>query len=97
MRLETDPTVIYGIPDFDGNLRRSHPENPDNPHNTYHTPSPPPGPIPSPGRDALAAVVAPADVDYLYFVSRNDGTQQIARTYREHPRAVAQFQTRRPR
>jgi UPF0755 protein len=97
MRLETDPTVIYGIPDFDGNLRRSDLEDPDNPYNTYQIAGLPPGPIASPGRDALAAVVGPADVDYLYFVSRNDGTHQFSRTYREHLRAVGEFQTRRPR
>jgi UPF0755 protein len=97
MRLETDPTVIYGIPDFDGNLRRSDLEDPDNPYNTYHIAGLPPGPIASPGRDALLAVVEPADVDYLYFVSRNDGTHHFSRTYREHLRAVGEFQTRRSR
>jgi UPF0755 protein len=97
MRLETDPTVIYGIPGFDGNLRRSDLEDPDNPYNTYRIPGLPPGPIANPGRDALVAVVDPADVDYLYFVSRNDGTHHFSRSYREHLRAVAEFQTRRPR
>jgi UPF0755 protein len=97
MRLETDPTVIYGIPDFDGNLRRSDLEDPDNPYNTYRIAGLPPGPIASPGRDALAAVVDPADVDYLYFVSRNDGTHRFSRTYREHLLAVNEFQTRRSR
>ena len=70
MRLETDPTVIYGIPDFDGNLRRTDLEDPDNPYNTYLIVGLPPGPIASPGRSALAAVVDPAETDYLYFVSR---------------------------
>jgi UPF0755 protein len=97
MRLETDPTVIYGIPDFDGNLRRSDLENPDNPYNTYLIASLPPGPIASPGRSSLAAVVDPADVDYLYFVSRNDGTHRFSRTYREHVLAVNEFQKRRSR
>ena len=97
MRLETDPTVIYGIPDFDGNLRRSDLEDPDNPYNTYRIAGLPPGPIASPGRDALAAVVDPAETDYLYFVSRNDGTHLFSRTYGEHLRAVSEFQTRRPR
>jgi len=94
MRLETDPTVIYGIPDFDGNLRRRDLENSDNPYNTYRIRGLPPGPIASPGADALRAVVAPADVDYLYFVSRNDGTHKFSRTYREHVVAVNTFQRR---
>jgi len=92
MRLETDPTVIYGIPNFDGNLRRRDLENRDNPYNTYRTSGLPPGPIASPGADALRAAVEPADVDYLYFVSRNDGTHKFSRTYREHVLAVNTFQ-----
>jgi UPF0755 protein len=97
MRLETDPTVIYGIPDFDGNLRRRDLENPDNPYNTYLVAGLPPGPIASPGRKALAAVVDPAEVDYLYFVSRNNGTHRFSRTYREHELAVNELQKRRSR
>ena len=92
MRLETDPTVIYGIPDFDGNLRRRDLENRDNPYNTYWIRGLPPGPIASPGAEALRAVVEPADVDFLYFVSRNDGTHKFSRTYREHVVAVNTFQ-----
>ena len=79
MRLETDPTVIYGIPDFDGNLRRVHLEDADNPYNTYVIPGLPPGPIANPGADALRAVVEPADSDYLFFVSRNDGSHVFSR------------------
>ncbi len=97
MRLETDPSVIYGIPDFDGNLRRRDLENRDNPYNTYRIPGLPPGPIASPGADALRAVVEPADVDFLYFVSRNDGTHKFSRTYREHVVAVNTFQRHRRR
>ncbi len=97
MRLETDPTVIYGIPDFDGNLRRRDLENRDNPYNTYKIRGLPPGPIASPGADALRAVVEPADIDYLYFVSRNDGTHEFSRTYREHVVAVNTFQRHRRR
>jgi UPF0755 protein len=97
MRLETDPTVIYGIPDFDGNLRRRDLENADNPYNTYKIEALPPGPIASPGRESLFAVVEPADVDYLFFVSRNDGTHRFSRTYREHELAVNEFQKRRSR
>jgi UPF0755 protein len=95
MRLESDPTVIYGIPDFDGNLRRRDLENGDNPYNTYRIPALPPGPIASPGREALVAVVEPAESDYLYFVSRNDGSHVFSRSYTEHVNAVNRYQRRR--
>jgi UPF0755 protein len=97
MRLETDPTVIYGIPDFDGNLKRIHLEDETNPYNTYRIAGLPPGPIASPGRDALGAVVDPADASYLFFVSRNDGTHVFAQSYREHEENVDEFQRRRRR
>jgi len=97
MRLETDPTVIYGIPDFDGNLRRRDLENADNPYNTYQIPGLPPGPIANPGADALRAVVQPAESDYLFFVSRNDGTHVFSKTFAEHARAVDRYQRRRSR
>ncbi len=95
MRLESDPTVIYGIPDFDGNLRRSDLENADNRYNTYQHAGLPPGPIASPGLDSLRAVVEPAQTRYLYFVSRNDGTHHFSATYREHSAMVDRFQRRR--
>ncbi len=95
MRLESDPTVIYGIPDFDGNLRRRDLENGDNAYNTYQVFGLPPGPIASPGAEALRAVLDPAESDYFYFVSRNDGTHIFSRTYREHVIAVNEFQKRR--
>ena len=94
MRLETDPTVIYGIEDFDGNIRRSHLRDRDNPYNTYVIPGLPPGPIASPGRESLRAVVQPAESEYLFFVSRNDGTPFFSRTYPEHSKAVARYQRR---
>jgi UPF0755 protein len=97
MRLETDPTVIYGIPAFDGNLRRRDLEDRSNPYNTYVIAGLPPGPIASPGRDALLAVVEPAESEYLFFVSRNDGTHRFSRTYREHELAVNEFQKKRSR
>jgi len=97
MRLETDPTVIYGIQDFDGNLRRVHLLDAQNPYNTYKVPALPPGPIASPGRDALEAVLNPADTPYLYFVSRNDGTHTFSTSYAEHRKAVDRFQRRRHR
>jgi UPF0755 protein len=95
MRLETDPTVIYGIEEFDGNLKRVHLEDGANPYNTYRIAGLPPGPIASPGREALEAVLRPADVPYLYFVSRNDGTHVFSKTYAEHARFVDRFQRRR--
>jgi UPF0755 protein len=91
MRLQTDPTVIYGIPDFDGNLTRAHLETP-HAYNTYVIPGLPPGPIASPGEDAIKAVLNPAKARYLYFVSKNDGTHHFSNTLAEHNRMVAQYQ-----
>jgi len=95
MRLESDPTVIYGIPDFDGNLQRRDLESEENPYNTYRIRGLPPGPIASPGVASLHAVVEPAQTDYLYFVSRNDGSHKFSSSYREHLEAVNTFQRRR--
>ena len=95
MRLETDPTVIYGIPNFDGNLTRAHLRDRNNPYNTYRIRALPPGPIANPGLEALLAVVKPAETDFLYFVSRNDGTHAFSVSYREHEEAVTQYQRRR--
>ncbi len=95
MRLESDPTIIYGIPDFDGNLRRRDLENAENLYNTYRHAGLTPGPIANPGLGSLRAVVEPADTDFLFFVSRNDGTHQFSPTYREHARAVDRYQRRR--
>ncbi len=92
MRLESDPTVIYGISDFDGNLRRRDLEDEANPYNTYRIAALPPGPIANPGEAALRAVVNPAASDYLYFVARNDGTHTFSNSYREHARAVDRYQ-----
>jgi UPF0755 protein len=89
--LGSDPTVIYGISGFDGNLTRDDLERP-GPYNTYLRSGLPPGPIANPGRDALRAVLAAPAVDYLYFVSRNDGSHQFSRTLEEHNRAVREFQ-----
>jgi UPF0755 protein len=92
MRLETDPSVIYGIAKFDGNLRRRDLENAENPYNTYRISGLPPGPIANPGGASLRAVVEPARTDYLYFVSRNDGSHTFSKTYAEHLAAVNRFQ-----
>ncbi|HWR97766.1 MAG TPA: endolytic transglycosylase MltG [Candidatus Methanoperedens sp.] len=98
MPLQADPTVIYGIEGFDGDLRRRDLAAA-NPYNTYVVRGLPPGPIAAPGRASLAAVLRPAPVDYLYFVARSDGTHQFSRTLAEHNRAVQRFQlaTRRGR
>lgn len=91
MRLESDPTVIYGMADFDGNLKRKDLSN-KTPYNTYQISGLPPGPIANPGIDAIRAVVNPADTDYLYFVSRNDGTHYFSESLSEHNRAVQTYQ-----
>jgi UPF0755 protein len=94
MRLESDPTTIYGISDFDGNLTRAHLEDASNVYNTYQIEALPPGPIASPGAESLRAVVDPAESEYLFFVSRNDGTHVFSRSYREHTNAVNRYQRR---
>ena len=94
MRLDSDPTVIYGIPDFNGNLTRKDLRQ-DHPHNTYTNYGLPPTPISNPGLDAIMAALYPADVDYLYFVARGDGTSHFSQTLREHNRAVAYYQKNR--
>ena len=94
MRLESDPTVIYGLKDFDGNLTKKDLQSP-SPYNTYRNRGLPPGPIANPGRESLKAVINPAQTDYLYFVSRNDGSHYFSTTLREHNRAVIRYQKRR--
>ncbi|MBW2478265.1 MAG: endolytic transglycosylase MltG [Deltaproteobacteria bacterium] len=92
--LQADPTVIYGIDNFDGNLTRKHLETP-TPYNTYRKRGLPPGPIANPGKMALQAAAYPADATYLYFVARGDGTHEFSRSLKEHNRAVQKFQLRR--
>lgn len=92
MRLQADPTVIYGITAFDGNLTRAHLTASTNPYNTYRIAGLPPGPIASPGLEALRAAAFPAPVDYLYFVACGDGTHVFTSTLPEHNRAVQRFQ-----
>jgi len=94
MRLQSDPTVIYGLDEFNGNLTRAHLQQ-ENPYNTYVIKGLPPGPICNPGRAAIEAVLEPADAPYLYFVSKNDGTHFFSTTLREHNKAVRQFQKKR--
>jgi UPF0755 protein len=94
MPMQCDPTVIYGLTKagrYDGNIHKDDLSF-DSPYNTYRYPGLPPGPIASPGRASLEAAVHPADADYLYFVSRNDGSHEFARTLEEHNRNVQKFQ-----
>jgi len=96
MKLQTDPTVIYGIgAEFDGNLTRAHLTT-DTPWNTYVHAGLPPTPIALPGRAALQAAVDPMPGDTLYFVARGDGSHQFSRTLDEHNRAVRQYQLGQP-
>ncbi len=94
MALQCDPTVIYALElagHYDGNIRRDD-LSVDSPYNTYRYPGLPPGPIASPGRASLDAVVHPADTEYLYFVSKNDGSHVFAKTLAEHARNVQTYQ-----
>jgi UPF0755 protein len=95
MKLQTDPTVIYGIKGFNGNLTRLDLMTP-TPYNTYLIPGLPPGPIANPGQAAIQAVMAPAaEGDYYYFVSKNDGSHYFSKSLPEHNRAVSRFQKSR--
>ncbi|MBF0528046.1 MAG: endolytic transglycosylase MltG [Deltaproteobacteria bacterium] len=97
MRLETDPTVIYGIKDFTGPLTKKDLQTP-TPYNTYVITGLPPGPISNPSEDSIRAVLEPAIGDYIYFVSKNDGTHHFSKTLAEHNKAVDQYQrSQRPK
>jgi UPF0755 protein len=92
MRLQTDPTVIYGLGEaFDGNLRRVHLTT-DNPWNTYTRSGLPPTPIAMPGKAALLAAVQPAKTQAIYFVAKGDGSSHFSATLDEHNRAVNRYQ-----
>jgi UPF0755 protein len=91
MPLQSDPTVIYGLKDFQGNLTRQSLQDP-NPYNTYRVPGLPPGPICNPGLSSIKAALEPADVPYLYFVSKNDGSHHFSESLEAHNQAVKTFQ-----
>lgn len=96
MRLQCDPTTIYGLgPSWDGNLHRADLENAANPYNTYMLAGLPPGPICSPGMEALKAAMHPEEHEYIYFVAKGDGTHEFSRTLEEHNRAVTRYQRHR--
>ena len=91
MLLQSDPTIIYGLKNFDGNLRKADLSNP-HLYNTYVYAGLPPGPIANPGLASIKAALWPANTEYLYFVSRNDGTHEFSRTLAQHSKAVGKFQ-----
>ena len=95
MRLQTDPTVIYGMGDsYDGNIRRKD-LNTDTPYNTYTRAGLPPTPIAMVGREAIRAVMQPEATSALYFVARGDGSHQFSDTLAEHNAAVRKYQLKR--
>jgi UPF0755 protein len=96
MRLQTDPTIIYGLGDrYEGRLRREHLRDAENSYNTYRHGGLPPSPIALPGLGAIAAAVRPADGDALYFVARGDGSHEFSVTLEAHEAAVRLYQLNR--
>ncbi len=96
MRLQTDPTVIYGMgKQFDGNLRRVDLRDSANPYNTYRHHGLPPSPIALAGREAIHAALNPAEGDTLYFVARGDGGHVFSATLQAHQKAVRKYQLKR--
>jgi UPF0755 protein len=92
MRLQTDPTVIYGLGDaFDGNLRKVNLKT-DTPYNTYTRSGLPPTPIAMPGKAAMLAAIAPSSSTALYFVARGDGSSYFSQSLNEHNQAVNRYQ-----
>lgn len=94
MLLQCDPTVIYALPEFDGNIRKKDLEY-DSPYNTYRYRGLPPGPIANPGLASIDAANYPADTKYIYFVAKNNGEHLFSSTLKEHNRAVAKYQKNR--
>ena len=94
IRLQSDPTVIYGLKNFNGNLTRAHLET-DTPYNTYTRLGLPAGPICNPGAESIQAVLNPASTAYLYFVAKKDGTHHFSTSLVEHNAAVLRHQKRR--
>ena len=94
MRLQTDPTVIYAIENFDGNIRKKD-LNIDSPYNSYRHKGLPPGPIASPGIKSIVAALNPIKTNHLYFVSKKDGSHQFSSSLKEHNRAVQKYQLKK--
>ena len=91
MRLQSDPTIIYGMKDFNGDLTRAD-LSADSPYNTYVSRGLPPTPICNPGLNSIHATLNPAPGDYYYFVARGDGSSEFSATLEQHNKAVARFQ-----
>jgi len=91
MKLQCDPTVIYGIKPMGSKITRADLDR-KHPYNTYQNPGLPPGPIANPGKASLIAAVKPAEADYLYFVAKNDGSHQFSNSLKEHNDAVKHYQ-----
>ena len=91
MRLESDPTVIYGIENFDGNITRKHLLT-RTPYNTYTIKGLPAGPIANPGRHSIEAALYPQETAFIYFVSKKDSTHHFSTNFKEHNRAVRKYQ-----
>lgn len=91
MRLQSDPTVVYGSKKFAEPISKNDLQTP-TPYNTYTLSGLPVGPISNPGKEALQAVLYPAATDHLYFVSKNNGTHQFSKSLTEHNRAVKKYQ-----
>ncbi len=92
IRLQTDPTVIYGMKEnFDGDLKKKDLKK-KTPYNTYRINGLPPGPIANPGIESIKAALFPAKVDYIYFVSMNNGSHAFSKTLKEHNRSVWKYQ-----
>ena len=94
--LQSDPTVIYALNEFDGNLRKKD-LSIESPYNTYKVIGLPPGPIANPGSAAIHAALYPEPTEYLYFVSRNDGSHEFSTTLADHNQAVRKYQLRQRR
>lgn len=92
--LQSDPTVIYGIKDFNGNLTKEDLQT-ETPFNTYLIKGLPPQPIGNPGEESIKAALYPSPENYLYFVSKNNGTHHFSATLEEHNRAVDTYQKKR--
>ncbi len=90
MRLQSDPTAVYDMVEFVGPITREHLRR-NSPYNTYQINGLPPGPIANPGLESIKAALYPADVDYLYFVARNDGSHQFSTNLARHNAAVLKF------
>ena len=90
MPLQSDPTAVYDLENFDGRVLRSHLKR-NSPYNTYIIRGLPPGPIANPGMDSLLAALNPASVDYLYFVSKKDGSHFFSSSLQAHNEAIARY------